>query len=144
MNFAEWGALNADERREVKWHRRPHIKTATLFAIVLTLFAILFIVRVGKNEVAHLSKKPDATEAYTMAQKYVKDKLKLPASANFPKNKFESQIDTANNLYALSGIVDAQATDGHFIKQQWFIKLKYTGGDWAERKSWIVQSLDIK
>lgn len=143
MNFSEWRALSAEERSNTKWHRQPHIKAATLFAIVVGIFVVLFIVRVGKNETSHLNRKPTAEEAYSMAQGFVKDKLKLPASAVFPKNGFESNIDTTQNSYVLNGSVNAQGTDGHFIKQKWETHLKFTGGDWANRKSWVVEDVKI-
>jgi hypothetical protein len=144
MNFSDWSGLSADERKKVKWHRKPHIKTATLFSIVLLLFAILFIVRIGKNETSHLNKKPSAQQAYSMAQTFVKDKLKLPASADFPKTNYKADIDTASNSYLINGFVNAQDSKGHFVKQQWTAKLKYSGGDWSERKSWVVDSVGIE
>jgi hypothetical protein len=144
MKFSEWKALTADERKVIKWRHRPHIKAATLFGIAFLMFAFLFIARVGKNETAHLSVKPNATQAYKMAQNFVKDKLKLPASADFPKNSFESNIDTASNSYQLSGLVNAQDVAGHFQKQQWTANMKFIGGDWADRKSWQVEQVDVK
>jgi hypothetical protein len=143
MNFSEWGELSVKERENIKWHRKPHIKTATLFTIVLSLFTILFVVGLDKNETSHLNRKPTAQQAYNMAQGFVKEKLKLPASAVFLKNGFESQIDTVANTYMLNGSVNAQATDGHFVKQKWITKLKFTGGDWANRKSWVVEGVKI-
>jgi hypothetical protein len=144
MNFSEWRELSAEERNNTSWHRKPHIKTATLFTIVLSLFAILFVLRVGKNETSHLNVKPTAKQAYSMAQGFVKEKLKLPASADFPKNNFESNIDTAANSYIINGFVNAQSTDGHFIEQKWSAHLKFTGGDWANRKSWLVEGVKIE
>jgi len=110
---------------------------------VIGIFVVLFIVRVGKNETSHLNRKPNKDEAYSMAQNFVKDKLKLPASAVFPKNGFEANIDTVTNTYVLNGLVNAQGIDGHFVKQQWTTHLKFTGGDWANRKSWVVEEVSI-
>jgi hypothetical protein len=144
MNFSDWRSLNTEERNAIKWHRRPHIKAATLFGIVIGIFVILFVMRVAKNETSHLNRKPTPEQAYSMAQAFVKDKLKLPASAVFPKNKFDSNIDTAANSYVIGSAVNAQSTDGHFVKQQWTSRLKFTGGDWANKKSWVVEGIDIK
>lgn len=104
----------------------------------------MFIVRIGKNETSHLNRKPNADEAYSMAQTFVKDKLKLPASADFSKSSYKADIDTATNTYRLNGEVNAQGSDGHFIKQHWSTRLKYTGGDWANRKSWEVDDVDVE
>lgn len=85
MEFAEWGELSAEARRHVKWYDRPHIKTATLFSILLALLAGLFISGTEKNKTSHLNNKPDTVEAYTAAPGFVKADLKFSASAEFSK-----------------------------------------------------------
>jgi hypothetical protein len=144
MNFSQWRALSADERQLIKWRHRPHVKAGTIFIIVFLIFVALFIARISKNETRHLNTKPSPDQAYTMAQSFVKDKLKLPASANFPKNKFDSNIDPASDVYQLNGFVNAQDTQGRFIKQQWTATLKFIGGDWSERGSWEIEKIEIK
>ncbi|RKR83417.1 hypothetical protein BDD43_3625 [Mucilaginibacter gracilis] len=143
MSFLEPGTQSVDESKKGKLLQSPHIKTASLFGVVLFLFAMLFIFGIDKNETRHLSVKPNAQQAYSMAQSFVKDKLKLPASADFSKNNFHANIDTSTNTYVLNGYVNAQSVGGRFIKQQWTTKLKFTGGDWANRKSWQVELVDI-
>jgi len=144
MNFSQWRAMSAEEQKAIRWHHRPHVKAGTVFTIVLLIFVVLFIARISKNETRHLNTKPSRDQAYAMAQVFVKDKLKLPASADFPKNRFDSNIDTASDLYQLTGFVNAQDIQGKFVKQQWTARLKFIGGDWSERGSWEVQEVGIK
>lgn len=136
MKYSEWNNLSAEDKKNTHWKHHPHIRITTIFSI---LFAILFFVvmlRVLQNRRIHVNRKPNAKEAFTIAKVFVSDRLKQPGTASFPKSKFESDIDTAHNSYHISSYVDAQDSSGKTIKSAWQVKLSYTGGDWADRKSW--------
>ena len=91
----------------------------------------------------HVNRKPNAREAFAIAKVFITDELKQPATASFPNNNFESDIDTANNRYNISSTVNEQDSSGKTVKNAWQVKLSYTGGDWASRKSWKLLNVKI-
>ena len=143
MKYAEWNKLTHEERNTRHWRHHPRIRIATIFSIVFALFFFVVMLRVLQNRRIHVNRKPNAMEAFTMAKAFVSDKLKQPGTANFPKSKFESNIDTAHNQYHISSSVDAQNNSGKIVKSNWQVKLLYTGGDWADKKSWKLESVTI-
>lgn len=86
---------------------------------------------------------PDETEAWVMAQDFVKRALKSPSTADFG-GVFEDHQDP--NCHALGdaswrciGWVDAQNSFGAKIRSNFGITIKYKGsGEWADPQSWIV------
>jgi predicted SAM-dependent methyltransferase len=143
MKYADWNRLTDDEKKTKHWRHHPRIRIATIFSILFTVFFLVVMLRVLQNRRVHVNRKPNALEAFTIAKAFVTDSLKQPGTANFPKSKFESKIDTASNQYQVSSIVDAQDSSGRIVKSNWNIKLSYTGGDWADKKSWKLESLNI-
>jgi hypothetical protein len=136
MKYSEWNTLSDDDKKNTHWKHHPRVRVATIFSI---LFAVLFFVvmlRVLQNRRIHVNRKPNAKEAFAIAKVFVSDRLKQPGTANFAKSKFQSDIDTAHNNYNISSYVDAQDSTGKTVKTTWQVKLSYTGGDWADRKSW--------
>ncbi|GGH04463.1 hypothetical protein [Mucilaginibacter phyllosphaerae] len=144
MKYSEWNNLSQEDKKNTHWRRRPHVRTATIFSILFALVFIVFMLRVFQNRRMHVNRKPNAKEAFAIAKVFVNDKLKQPATASFPKSDFESTIDTAQNSYYISSTVDEQDSSGRMSKSEWQVKLSYTGGDWADRKSWKLVDILIK
>ncbi|QTE38024.1 hypothetical protein ACRQ5D_20920 [Mucilaginibacter sp. P25] len=143
MKYSEWKTLSADERQNIGWHRHPHIRTATLFAIVFAITFIIVVLGISKNSTIHLNRKPTAKEAFTMAKLFVKEKLKQPQKAVFPNNSFKSVIDTTTNSYEVQSTVKIENDRGKMEQSAWEVKMLYTDGDWAEKNSWQVKKIDI-
>jgi hypothetical protein len=143
MRYAEWNKLDDEQKRSSHWKHHPRIRMATLFSIIFALVFIVVMMRIFQNRRMHVNRKPNNKEAFAIAKVFVKDKLKQPATANFPKSNFQSDIDTAANSYEISSTVDAQDSSGRIVKNAWQIKLAYKGGDWADRKSWDVLDIAI-
>ncbi|MES2267107.1 MAG: hypothetical protein V4520_10120 [Bacteroidota bacterium] len=143
MKYSEWKNLSDDEKKNTHWKHHPRIRIATIFSILFALVFVVFMLRVLQNRRVHVNRKPNAKEAYAIAKVFVNDRLQQPGTANFPKNNFEQDIDTANNHYNISSTVDTQDSTGHMIKRQWSVQLNYSGGDWADRKSWKLEDVKI-
>ena len=144
MKYTEWKQLSDEEKRNTHWKHHPRIRVVTLFSIIFALLFFVMLLRVLQNRRIHVNRKPNAKEAFAIAKVFVKDRLKQPETASFPKNKFESNIDTGRNDYQISSFVDAQDSSGKIIKTKWNVRLAYSGGDWADRKSWKVIDVAIK
>ncbi|UOE51807.1 hypothetical protein MTO98_12025 [Mucilaginibacter sp. SMC90] len=143
MKYSEWKALSADERKNIRWHRHPHIRTATLFAIAFAITFIIVVMGISKNSTVHLNRKPTPKEAFAMAKQFVKDKLKQPEKAVFPENAFKSDIDTTTSSYQVQSTVKVENESGKMVQSAWEVKMQYTNGDWAEKNSWQVKDVNI-
>jgi hypothetical protein len=143
MKYADWNNLSDEEKKNTHWKHHPRIRIATIFSIVFALFFFVVMLRILQNRRVHVNRKPNAKEAFAIAKVFVSDKLSQPATASFPKNKFESAIDTAHNSYQISSFVNAQDSSGKIIKSAWQVRLAYNGGDWADRKSWKLIDVNI-
>jgi len=143
MKYSDWKSLNEEERKAAGWHRHPHIKTATLFTITFIVVFIVVIFGISKNTTVHLNRKPTAQEAFNIAKVFVKERLKQPSTAVFPDHSFKPAIDTAQNNYQLQSTVKAINTNGKMENADWLINMHYTGGDWSEKTSWEVKSVNI-
>ena len=144
MKYSEWNNLSAEEKKNTHWKRHPHIRIATIFSILFALVFIVFMMRVLQNRRVHVNRKPNAKEAYAIAKVFVNDRLKQPGTASYPKSNFKFDIDTANSHYNISSMVDSQDSTGHMVKSAWQVKLSYTGGDWADRKSWKLEDIKMQ
>ena len=143
MKFAEWNNLSDEEKQKTPWKQHPRMRLATLFSIIVAVVFIVVLLRIFQNRRIHVNRKPNNKEAFTMAKVFVKDGLQQPATATFKRNDFKSIIDTASGQYQISSSVTSQDSVGKSKDHDWQIKLAYTGGDWADRRSWKVMSLII-
>lgn len=142
MKYSDWKLLTNDEKQQVKFKHRPHVRVASLFSALFLLLLLVFVFRVLKNRTVHVVRKPTPDEAFFMAKAFVKDKLKIPSSADFSSKK-QVTADTAHNSYEISSDVKTQDVNGKQVQLDWRTMLIYTGGDWADRSSWAVKAIDM-
>jgi Na+-transporting NADH:ubiquinone oxidoreductase subunit NqrF len=143
MKYSEWKSLDADERKNISWHRRPHIRTATLFTIAFGVAFIIIVLGISKNSTVHINRKPTKTEAYSIAKTFVKDKLKQPEKAVFANKADQWVTDTATDTYNVGAWVKIENDSGKLERSAWEVKMKYIDGDWAEKSSWQVISITV-
>jgi hypothetical protein len=143
MRYSEWNKLNDDEKKNAHWKKHPRIRVATIFSILFALVFGFALLRIFKNKRVHVNRQPNALEAFTVSKTIIKNKLQYPATTSFPTNKYQSLIDTATNSYQVSSTLNAQDSTGKIGKLNWKVQLTYTGGDWADPKSWRVNNITI-
>ncbi|PWK77427.1 hypothetical protein LX99_03240 [Mucilaginibacter oryzae] len=143
MKYSEWNSLSDEERKNTNWHKHPHIRTATIFTIAFSLAVIIIILGISKNSTVHINRKPTKTEAYNMARNFVKDRLKQPEKAVFANTPETSLIDTATGVYNITSWVKIENGSGKMEKSVWEVKMQYTEGDWAEKNSWKLISVNV-
>ena len=77
---------------------------------------------------------------YDVAQTFVLDVLKAPASAEFPPIKTEGlfvyTIDMDDGTHSASGYVDAQNSYGALIRSEYSIDMQFYGGEFTDPKNW--------
>jgi hypothetical protein len=143
MKYSEWKTLTADERKNIGWHRHPHIRTGTLFALAFAITFIIVMFGISKNSKVHVNRKPTAKEAFDISKQLVKDKLKQPERAVFPNASFKSIINTTTNSYEVQSTVKIENDSGKMEQSAWEVKMLYTDGDWADKNSWQVKEISI-
>jgi hypothetical protein len=144
MKYSDWKDLSAEDRKNISWHRRPHIKTATLYGIAFFITVIIVILGISKNSAVHINRKPTAKEAFETAKIFVREHLEQPSTASFPDNTFTPIVNTATDSYQIQSTVKSIDAGGKTIKSTWNIKMTYKGGDWSERNSWQINEVNIK
>ena len=70
----------------------------------------------------------DWAVAYTIAEDTVEDQLKAPSSAKF-SNKNETSISVHNNVWIVSGWVEAQNSFGATIRNKYTVQITFTNSD---------------
>ena len=113
---------------------------AVIFGILLIWTIIIVAICGGDKKPKQDEPFVNATHAWTIAREIVKDKLKSPSTADFPWNPDGIKM-ISDSTIMLYGHVDSQNSFGAMIRMQFIIKLKYWGGDWADRQRW--QELDF-
>ena len=142
MRYSAWNKLSDEQKKNAHWKHHPRIRVATIFTILFALVFGVALLRVFKNKRVHVNRKPNRLEAFSTAKLLIKNKLKRPAT--FPGNTFDADIDTAQSAYHITSYVNTQDSTGKFVKINWQINMNYTGGDWADTKSWQVAGIEFK
>jgi hypothetical protein len=88
----------------------------------------------GKNKDDH------STMASIQCRDFVRDRLKSPSTADFPMSIGR---DVGNNTYVLYSYVDAENSFGAKIRNDFYCKIKYTGGDDGYQSNWDLVELTI-
>ena len=66
---------------------------------------------------------------YSMAQQFVKERLKAPRTAKFPWAADDYQVTNNGNRYIVVSWVDAQNTFGTLIRTHYVVDMTYLGND---------------
>lgn len=131
---------NTDLHPAVKW----------ITGIVFVFFALFFLssfwegfwtggkVNIPSNNDHQAEKRnqPTKTEAATMAEKFVKQSLKAPSTADFPWYSSDRVKNKGNNKYVVHSYVDAQNAYGAKLRNWYICELRYVGDG-----KWICENL---
>jgi hypothetical protein len=79
---------------------------------------------------------PDRVEAFTVCQQFVEQRLKSPASADFPPPS-EATISNSGDTWTIDGYVDAANSFGASLRSNFTCVVEHTGGD-----QWALVSLE--
>ena len=78
--------------------------------------------------------------AYTMAQSFVKDRLKSPSSAKWPWESSENVTEyLGNQTYVVKSYVDAKNAFGTEVRIKYYIKVKQ-----ADNNNWKLLDINIQ
>jgi hypothetical protein len=103
--------------------------------IALGVFVLLAI---GSTESSSSSVEHSETMAHIMCQDFVKNRLKAPRTAKFPRSSEARTTDLGNGRYRVISYVDAQNSFGALIRTRYACTVQYTGND-----RWRLEALDF-
>lgn len=91
------------------------------------------------NSVLRSEKLPDKIATYTMAQQFVKDRLRAPRTAKFPWGSGDHHVEHLGNArFRVVSHVDAQNAFGALIRNNYVAVLQYVGND-----RWRLEDLQL-
>lgn len=128
---------------------RPRLSSqtqATLFAIAVMAGGFLIIVLIcagifhtSPAEKEKAKEDNDKAMAITMAQGFVKERLKSPSSASFPWDFGEYHVFSSDGVeWSVSGYVDGQNSFGATLRNQWSVEMKR-----VPNGGWQLKTIDI-
>lgn len=83
-------------------------------------------------------RQDDIIAAYTMAQEFVKDRLKSPGSAEFPWHANSYVTALGNNRFRVKAYVDSQNVFGALIRTNFDLTLRREG------ERWMLESIEFE
>lgn len=120
-------------------------------AVVLVVFALWIVsvihetpderwqrFRDQEREAAEIASRTMPARAYRMAQKFVRERLRAPATAVFPPISEVSIGEVEKNLIFVTGYVDAQNGFGALIREPFAVIMRYEGDS-----SWRAEAVQI-
>jgi hypothetical protein len=106
------------------------------------VFAVMVTVGLGmsgsKSSSGGSSYDDGKTWAITMAQAFVKERLKSPSSASFPWSYDEYRVSHIGSEWCVSGYVDAVNGFNANLRTRWSLRMRDEGEDWR------LLSIDIQ
>lgn len=88
------------------------------------------------------SAKATETQAFIQCKNFVEERLRAPATADFPFLEHTSW-DMGNNTWVIKSHVDSQNGFGAMIRSNWHCKVQYVGGDTSDPRSWHLLNIEL-
>ena len=88
------------------------------------------------------TKKINDASAYVQCKNFVMERLRAPATADFPFAEYTSW-DMGNDTWVVKSYVDSQNGFGAMIRSNWHCKVQYVGGNTSDPRSWRPLVVEI-
>lgn len=111
----------------------------TLFVVIIFFFLGLTYIFSNKEEDGKLK-----IQAFIISKKIINSELASPKSSNFGSYDDSKVIYIGENKYQVTNTVDASNYFGAIINHNYYITLKYNGGDKLELSNWSAEQIEIK
>lgn len=111
----------------------------TLFVIVIFILLGLTYFFSNKEEDGKLK-----VQAFIISKKIIKSELASPKSSSFGSYDDSKVIYIGENKYQVTNTVDASNYFGAIINHNYYITVKYNGGDKLELSNWTTEQIEIK
>lgn len=87
-------------------------------------------------------KKINDASAYVQCKNFVMERLRAPATADFPFMDYTAW-DMGNDTWVVKSYVDSQNGFGAMIRSNWHCKVQYVGGNTSDQRSWRPLVVEI-
>lgn len=85
-----------------------------------------------------------ADRASIIAKDFIKQNLKSPSTSKFPISDFSySNPDADKKTIIIKSYVDAENSFGAILRKNYYVKLRFKSGDWADIQNWELLLLNI-
>lgn len=133
----ETSKINLDKKRSKQKLEKPNAKGCVVIIIVAIGIFFLFKAGCSSEQPVYTAKQLDSiynekenSMAIIMGQDFVKQRLKAPASADFPFGETYA-VHLRDSTFAVKGVVDSQNSFGAMLRTKFYVKIKQTGPeDW--------------
>lgn len=120
------------------------VTTGASGCVILCCILFVLISLLGSlSDSGSSSSRPDTardSDAIIMAQDFVEQRLRSPASAKFPWSDEHRVVKVPDqpNVWRINSYVDSQNGFGAMIRSRWYCELEYIGDD-----KWILKDIAI-
>lgn len=112
-------------------------------ALFLIAFVLVFIGLMSQaTSPSGQSEKATEVSAFVQCKNFVNDRLRAPASADFPLLD-RSSWDMGNNTWVVKSHVDSQNGFGAMIRSKWYCKVQHVGGNTLDQRSWRLLDIEV-
>ena len=98
---------------------------AIILGVIVLWIAVFVLSNLGQNSSTTTSSSGDSIGAWVVCEKFVKDRLKSPASAEFPPNYSSYTKNLTDKKYEVSAYVDSQNSFGASLRTKFTCTVEY-------------------
>lgn len=103
---------------------------AIVVGSLLLVIVVSVMGAVGGNTTASVARTPGRSDACFMSQKFVKQSLKSPTSAEFPAwTEANCKVKQAAGTWIVTSYVDAQNSFGAMIRSDYVVQMTHSAGN---------------
>ena len=116
------------------------MKSIGKILLIITAIIILLVVIKSFQTPVKISTEPNKYSAIAIAEKFVKQSLKAPSTAEFsPMDETKINIFEDNDVW-VDGYVDAQNSFGAMLRSRYSVKMKYN----PNNRTFTLTSINIE
>ena len=106
---------------------KGNIQSTYNIKIILLVITLILMSMFSSCDFGDNSKEDEIAEAVTIAQDIVKENLKVPSSADFPRSFDDYKISCSGNKYTVGFVFEAENSFGAKLKQIALVTYTRTG-----------------
>lgn len=118
----------------------PHSANVQIAAAIATAFLVVFVWYLAKK--GGESESGRSSMAYIQCREFVKNRLKLPGSADFPYLEYGA-TEISSKHFVVQSYVDSQNEFGAKIRSNFYCEVLWNGASDSDQRNWNLISLVI-
>lgn len=121
------------------------IKTVPGLILIVVVSSVLIWSKSGETTSDNTQNRHQSsdTSAFVQCKNFVQERLRAPATADFPFLE-RTSWDMGNNTWVVKSHVDSQNGFGAMIRSKWYCKVQYVGGNTSDPRSWHLLAIELQ